>query len=248
MKIAEVLKTSSGLIKFKQTTAFTLAEVLITLMVIGFVAEMTIPTLIANTQKAEYVAMLEKATSTLDNGFKQIMANTGCSDIPCTGIIGADPNTTLDNIKASNIFSIIKTCHIGETGCDDAMVYYMNNTQAWVPSAVYSMFILKDGTIVGFHGAQYPNCDNSLGNNQYSSTCSMYNIIDVNGIKPPNIFGRDIFRFYLSKYGTILPVGAQDDTSAYGYWNSAGNFECVLGGDGETCFGRIVEQGWQMNY
>lgn len=41
--------------------AFTLAEVLITLGVIGVVAAMTLPTLIQNYQEQEYVNKLKKA-------------------------------------------------------------------------------------------------------------------------------------------------------------------------------------------
>ena len=42
-------------------TAFTLAEVLITLGIIGVVAAMTLPSLIANHQKQVYVTGLKKA-------------------------------------------------------------------------------------------------------------------------------------------------------------------------------------------
>lgn len=41
-------------VKIRSTEAFTLAEVLITLAVIGIVAAMTIPTLINNYQKKDY--------------------------------------------------------------------------------------------------------------------------------------------------------------------------------------------------
>ena len=44
---------------------FTLAEVLITLVIIGVIASMTIPTLMNKTNKQEYVSRLKKAYSTL---------------------------------------------------------------------------------------------------------------------------------------------------------------------------------------
>ena len=47
--------------------AFTLAEVLITLAIIGVVAAMTIPTLINNYQKKQTVTQLKKAYTTLAN-------------------------------------------------------------------------------------------------------------------------------------------------------------------------------------
>ena len=50
----------------KKTSAFTLAEVLITLGIIGVVAAMTIPNLIANTNGAKFRSGFKKAISTLN--------------------------------------------------------------------------------------------------------------------------------------------------------------------------------------
>ena len=51
----------------RKTNGFTLAEVLITLGVIGIVAAMTIPTLIANIKGAQYRTKFKKVISTLSN-------------------------------------------------------------------------------------------------------------------------------------------------------------------------------------
>ena len=61
----------------KQQSAFTLAEVLITLGIIGVVAAMTLPTLIQNHQKQTYVAGLQKAMNTTSNMFKKMQADEG---------------------------------------------------------------------------------------------------------------------------------------------------------------------------
>lgn len=226
---------------------FTLAEVLITLGIIGVVASITIPTLIADSHKAEYVAKLQKTTSVLSNGFTQIMVNNGCSDMACTGIMGLNGNNTVDNIKNANVFSIVKSCHATETGCDDSQLYYLSGGQAWIPSDNYAMIVLKDGAIVGFSTVD-SSCNISAGVNQYATVCNSFGFIDVNGMQMPNKFGRDAYRFYLSKYGKILPVGTTDNTTGtWGYWNVNGGHGCT-NGNGQTCFGRIMEQGWQMNY
>ena len=54
--------------------AFTLAEVLITLGIIGVVAAMTIPTLVANYQKKVLVSQLQKTVATISNAAKLLMA------------------------------------------------------------------------------------------------------------------------------------------------------------------------------
>ena len=47
-------------------SGFTLAEVLVTLMIIGVIAAMTIPSLMQNTQQQEYKAAYKKAVSMLN--------------------------------------------------------------------------------------------------------------------------------------------------------------------------------------
>lgn len=50
-------------------SAFTLAEVLITLGIIGIVAAMTIPTLITNHQKRQTVVKLQRAISVMNQAY-----------------------------------------------------------------------------------------------------------------------------------------------------------------------------------
>ena len=67
-------------------SAFTLSEVLITLGIIGIVAAMTMPVLIANYQKQVQVAQIKKVYSTFSQGIKKIMADESCTDLNCVGI------------------------------------------------------------------------------------------------------------------------------------------------------------------
>ena len=64
-----------------------MAEVLITLGVIGVVAALTMPSLIANYQKKVWVNQLKKTYATLNEGFRQIMVNEGCTDLICAGFL-----------------------------------------------------------------------------------------------------------------------------------------------------------------
>ena len=56
---------------------FTLAEVLITLVIIGVIAALTVPSLIQRTEKQEYVARLKKAQSVLQNAIYKIGIDQG---------------------------------------------------------------------------------------------------------------------------------------------------------------------------
>ena len=57
--------------------AFTLAEVLITLMIIGIVAALTIPSVISNYQQQEYKTGLKKAVSVLNDAIQTNIASDG---------------------------------------------------------------------------------------------------------------------------------------------------------------------------
>ena len=61
-----------------------------------------------------------------------------------------------------------------------------------------------------------------------------YIIIDVNGGKRPNMYGRDIFYFRLSRNGRLFSDGNSDN--------------CKKGDSGSNCTARIIENGWVMDY
>ena len=60
-------------------SGFTLAEVLITLIIVGVIAAMTIPALINATNKQVYVAGVKKANSTLSQALIQMAKNNDSS-------------------------------------------------------------------------------------------------------------------------------------------------------------------------
>lgn len=62
---------------FKKFTAFTLAEVLITLGIIGVVAALTIPALMNQTNDKEFIVAWKKAYSSISNGYNQAVMDNG---------------------------------------------------------------------------------------------------------------------------------------------------------------------------
>ena len=92
----------------KKKVAFTLAEVLITLGIIGVVAALTLPTLISNYQKRVYVTQLKKSVSVLSQGFTTMMGHDGVTELKDTeAFSGMGTNTCgQDNILTDNCRSI----------------------------------------------------------------------------------------------------------------------------------------------
>ena len=66
-----------GNIQARVKYGFTLAETLITLGIIGVVAALTIPTLIANYQKHETVTKLQRAISVINQAYKLSFDDVG---------------------------------------------------------------------------------------------------------------------------------------------------------------------------
>jgi len=76
-------------------SGFTLAEVLITLGIIGVVAAMTIPTLMMNYQKQVWESKLKKAYSVATNACERMLVEENVSRVNETEVYGEISNDTL---------------------------------------------------------------------------------------------------------------------------------------------------------
>jgi len=225
--------------------AFTLAEVLITLGIIGVVAGLMIPGVIAESQKAGYVAGVRKAYSLWNQALIQMAADGGCiGDLSCF-FDSADLKTMGD--KIASYFNVVKNCDTTTSGCFPNTVaqnFDGTNTTSGVDNSY--RFITADGMSVRL---VTPSLGCSGSSTYLTKVCMAYVSIDVNGLKKPNAFGRDIFYFKIVNDNgpALYPVGG----AKYEPWKTKG---CTSGYNGGTdkqgywCIGRIIDEGWQMNY
>lgn len=236
--------------------AFTLAEVLITLTIIGVVAALTIPTLMKSVEQQQYLTALKKAYTTANQAIIQMTADYNCTgDLSCTGIFGSDRDATFNTFVS--YFKTSKVCGTSatekcwadsfwDTYDGSGTTWYAPNT--WGASNYYN-FITVDGMSYSFI-SMANNCTSSATadtTNPFSKWCGAF-FLDINGLKPPNRLGRDVFRFYITngKGPLILPYGSSLHPT--NYWNGATK-GCQSGTPtGNACGGRIMEEGWQMNY
>lgn len=242
----------------KYKNGFTLAEVLITLGIIGVVAAITIPTLVSSYQKVQYVTGLKKAYAQLNQVIIQFAADQGCpGDLRCTGLFntGVDQNTL--GKEFVKYFKVSRDCDVQmSTGCFSNTIIndYVGNASTGGLDDDRYKFIALDGIayrVNNFSDGCTTNWSIS-GTGPLTSICGSVNV-DVNGSKAgPNRFGRDIFSFYITnaKGPMLYPAGGTDIVDGVGgYWNSPSHLSCQEGHpDGTTCAGRIMEQGWEMNY
>jgi len=183
---------------------FTLAEVLITLGIIGMIAEMTIPTLMNNVGNQVFKVGLKKSYSVLSQATVDVMnENSGTM----VGVSTTGNNGLRDAYAPFLNFS--KTCSDGQAGCfwiSGQFKNLDNSTVNWW--AVDSSVILNDGSIVDFY-LQDTNCKYTGWGG--TNDCGYFSV-DVNGAKKPNQIGKDIYFFYIQENG-IKPFGVYDNST-----------------------------------
>ena len=187
---------------------FTLAEVLITLGIIGIVAAMTIPTLIAKYQEKEIVSKLKKSYSTIQQAFQLAKLDNG--------EISQWSNKT-DPIEVSKdwinvlrpYLKIVKVCtspeentcftsdHASISGSNDRW----NVVGLWGSTVSIVSFVLSDGSAMRL--AMYsPKC--TYGGENGTLCGNLY--VDLNGNAKPNVLGKDSFGFSVLR-DKIVPFG-----------------------------------------
>ncbi len=196
-------------------TAFTLAEVLVTLGIIGVVAAMTMPNLIAKHQEKETVTRLKKAYTIMQQLYITAVNEYGTPDNWELGNSTLQGNTNLYNIMFKDKGQYAKVC-FATPGC----VYQKgkSNYKTLNGSSINSNFdnqggnifiniVFTDGITIFFRTFSN-DCSANIGTNNYANECARI-YVDVNGKKGPNIQGKDFFQFTLAKKG-VFPLGAPD--------------------------------------
>lgn len=238
----------------KKLKGFTIAEVLITLGIIGIVAEVTIPVLVSNLQGQFFVSKLQKTYTTINQVLIKLANDYGCGgDLRCTGLFDSSSSLQILGDTLVRYFNVSKNCQLeADQGCMSNSVgpnYDGTGTRSTTMDSVNYRFVTIDGVSIMLL-SPIDSCSQNLGLTYLSQVCGQV-FIDVNGLKGPNNYGRDIFRFFISngKGPLLYPLGGSD-------CNSSGTSCSWKNGDncnsnnpsGTRCSGRIMEESWQMKY
>jgi len=186
---------------------FTLAEVLITLLIIGVIASIVIPGIINNTNEAEYNAGLKKAYSDLSAALKMIQVNNG-GEVN-VGTAAASTDKTLFRNDFCNVMSCVKTDTATNIFGPTDYKLYKGGSASWPASETHPSAILNNGNLLRFYS--YADCT------IYGVKACGSILIDINGKKGPNMLGKDFHRFWITRKDgnstySIIPTGAQGDT------------------------------------
>ncbi len=218
---------------------FTLAETLITLVIIGVVAALTVPTLIVKHQKEDTVTKLKKTYSTLSQAANRAIADNG--PIRSWEVEEGQTKEFVDKYIAPYL-NVGKDCGYETTGdCHFEYAPMNNESNKTVFGNDYYKLILNDGIVLVFK----TRTSLSRSNGKWIHILVSDVDIDLNGQKGPNVYGKDIFNYVYwikaeNNLTTITPNGGFGDRE---YFKTIG---CSKEGYGDTCTGLIMADGWQI--
>ena len=257
----------------KKKTGFTLAEVLITISIIGVVAVMVMPILSADVNKQTWTNGLKAAISNLSNAFEQMMAIDITSRMEGTNLW---ENVIHSNITSSNNavreelgkYLVITNMETGVPS--DISITDHNNSDVTEDLSDTVRFTLGNGTAVNMQlfqaGSQRKSTDvcntiKSKGGTMCSYVATMY--VDVNGKKRPNKIGSDIYYFYLGSDGRLYPYGGLDVSlfesdgavGGNGNENQGKDWQATCDGkplsdscDSRMLTARVIDEGFSIKY
>ncbi len=189
----------------EQKRAFTLAEVLATLVIIGIVAAMTVPTLIAKMQRKELEARFKTSVSILSDVIARMsLDNPNLNDSYCkTGALQDKVGVVFipdfaKHVKYRKINLTMNTGNLSNFGYPQRTYFLTANNEQWFNTGFHNngAIMLENGMIVFSSGCAW----NGFGTNEHTEF-----MVDTNGYKGPNRVGYDVFYFQISSNNKLIP-------------------------------------------
>lgn len=231
---------------------FTLAEVLITLGIIGVVSSMTMPVLVQNYQKKSYVTQLHKVYNELQQAFIQEITDKNALNLREAGLTS---EASIENFM-KNRFKVVQDCDESTTPCFADMYRSLDKSTSraienGTRNPFSSCYTIASGASICLGYLSTENEEQLSG--------GLY--VDINGQKGPNIGGRDMFtmRYYndgsIDVY-TVTPECRANSASCNSNYGSTPTEKreirysqvCVKSPEGDDCIGKLLNDNWEMNY
>lgn len=177
---------------FMKLKGFTLAEVLITLGIIGVVAVVTIPTIVKNVEKEQLKTAFKKSYANLVNVYNELTYENGGTPYDCYY------GPTTHNTECSAMFKLLKEKlkvikteagpvdgvnipkFLTRTQVIDQGGIAPNDSCSGTLTASREVWVLSDGSMLISYGTKL------------ASAIALV-ILDVNGMKKPNRWGYDLY-------------------------------------------------------
>ena len=243
----------------KKCFAFTLAEVLITLTIIGVIAAITIPNLMQKWQNQAAVSKMSKGYNMLQRMAINIKKNTGCDDLECTGLYNI--TSSYDSKEFTEKFLELADVKDYKLQRGHTVAIHIN-CSAYSEACSYNnmfndYFITQDGLLYSVRETRMENSYSPdgkaiiifLGTEKRKKSNGQTDEVTYK-------LGRNMFLFtmydsfkvepvtFYSTSGYVTPLSKSSGSGILSHCNPLGSGT----GQGSSCAARIITDGWKMNY
>ena len=225
---------------------FTLAEILITMGIVGVVAAITLPTLMSDTASAQIGPKLAKAVSMFEQANLTMLNENSLDAISNMEIFTEDDSVVKYGEELSNYLKISQYEYDNTEGNRD------NTTKTSCSPDKSSLtydtptFVAKDGVM--YMISAFEKAKSSLPPHK---THIGYVWIDLNGESLPNTAGTDLFLFALYNDGSLKPAGTRNwngkDSILACYWKTTCPNDAVAT-DYYACSASVFENNLKVLY
>lgn len=230
--------------KICKISAFTLAEVLITLGIIGIVAAMTIPTLMTKIQKRKLETQLKETYSVIQQTMKAAEGDganfqTAFQDGSNEAMKEWFEEFIQPHLKTESVCYNKAGCWHKYNEAKDLngkrYEYDINpNNIGWGSSIM--TFTIPNGAFFNMDGYAISSCKNKFGINTNEQCLGIF--FDVNGSKKPNVIGKDIYMVIQTENG-LVPAGK--DKTKEEVNNNCNN------GNGVFCLQKVINDSFTIS-
>lgn len=196
--------------------AFTLAEVLITLGVIGIVAAMTMPALMTDYKNKVYDSQLNKAKTVMTNAIKNMMANEMVFDIDNIPLSNCGTNVECINAEYNKVLKILdnsinssfenKYCSLNYKTGDEEVSFCGDYAAILADGTLFSHEFVEIDSVASVNNNIFARILNWLFSPVYAASKVLVLGIDLNGAKIPNELNKDLRIFNVAGNGRLTDV------------------------------------------
>jgi type II secretory pathway pseudopilin PulG len=199
--------------------ALTIGELLVTMAILGVIATLVLPRFLKDYHKNLYVTKLKKVTESLENAMNQACVDNNVSYFVQTIYSKSSDGSN----QQAFIDKYFKKVTVGKNEKPFAATYSSISGTSGVANLVaqHGYAKLASGEAI------------SLFCHETTSYCVFR--VDVNSTDGPNIGGRDMFMITIDKATNKL-------------YDNADSAKCTSKVLGEGCFGKLLEDNWEMTY
>lgn len=206
---------------------FTLAEILVTLGIIGVISALTLPTFTQGSNMAKVGPLLGKAKANFEQATLAMLQDE-----------------QIDNLSSSTRYGNANQYDVFLTNLSNHMKGYVMPRQG----SLSNTFVSADGVKYKIASISRDLSSSNPYNNMFYSEVN----IDINGTQGPNRDSKDIFYFELRDDGSLVPWGSQAIPEARrankgGLW-TANCPQNTVPTDAKACAGHIFDNGLKAEY